>query len=113
MIDSRGRRSFVLNLDEARRIQFDAIASDFDSKLHITGPGVEAEDDDGGNGLNARLLLPLGPGRYIVEVSSMGSSQGMFELETTDMGGNVGSTANGNRKGGEATAEAEAAVEAD
>ena len=72
----------------------------------ITGPGVDAEDDDGGNALNARLLLPLGPGRYTVEVSSLGSSQGMFELETTDMGGTAGSSANGNRKGGDASADA-------
>ena len=111
LIDARGRRSFVLNLDEARRIQFDAITDDFDSKLRITGPGVDAEDDDGGNALNARLLLPLGPGRYTVEVSSLGNTQGMFELETIDLGGNVSTPANDNRKGDEA--QADAAIEAE
>ena len=111
MIDSRGRRSFVLNLDNARRIQFDASADDFDATLRVTGPGVDAQDDDGGGGLNARLSLPLGPGRYTVEVSSLGNTQGMFELETIDLGGNVSTPANDNRKGDEA--QADAAIEAE
>jgi hypothetical protein len=116
MMDSRGRRSFILNLDSAKQVQFDAIADGFDSVLHITGPGVEAEDDDGGNGTNARLSLPLGPGRYTVAVTAFGNQQGVFELETTDLGSDVAAPANSNRKdaaeAAAATAEA-AAVEAD
>ncbi len=98
MMDSRGRRTFVLNLDTARHIQFDAIADSFDSVLQITGPGVDSEDDDGGNGTNARLELSLKPGRYIVAVRSLNSQQGVFELETTDLGGDIAAPSNDNRK---------------
>ena len=97
MMDSRGRRTFVLNLDAPKHIQFDAIADGFDSVLHITGPGVDEENDDGGNGTNAQLTLNLRAGRYIVAVTSLGSQQGVFELETTDLGGDVAAP-NSNRK---------------
>ncbi len=110
MMDSRGRRTFVLNLDAPKQVQFDAIADGFDSVLHVTGPGTDAEDDDGGNGTNARLNLSLRAGRYIVAVTSLGSQQGVFELETTDMDGD-GTSPDSNHKDAaeEATA---AAVEA-
>jgi len=116
MIDSRGRRSFALTLDGTRQLQFDAIADNFDPVLHVTGPGIDAEDDDGGDGTNARLTLRMGPGRYTVAVSSLSSQQGVFELETTDLGTDAATPANSNRKGeaeaAAAAAEA-AAVEAD
>jgi hypothetical protein len=89
MMDSRARRTFVLTVDKPRQVQFDAIADGFDSVLHITGPGVDEENDDGGNGTNARLTLNLRPGRYIVAVTSLGSQQGVFELETTDLSGDA------------------------
>ncbi len=109
MVDSRGRRSFVLDLDRARHLQFDAIADNFDAVLRVSGPGVDAEDDDGGNGTNARLGLHLGPGRYSVVVSSFGSQQGVFELETADLGNDVAAPANSNRKeAADAAAEATA-----
>jgi len=109
MMDSRGRRTFVLNLDAPKQIQFDAIADNFDSVLKITGPGVDEENDDGGNGTNAQLILNLRAGRYIVAVSSLGSQQGVFELETTDLGGgDVAAPANSNRK--DAAEEAAAAA---
>ncbi|WP_161809631.1 pre-peptidase C-terminal domain-containing protein [Stenotrophomonas terrae] len=113
MMDSRGRRTFVLNLDAPKHIQFDAIADGFDSVLKITGPGVDQEDDDGGNGTNAQLTLDLRAGRYIVAVTSLGNQQGVFELETTDLGGgDVAAPANSNRKDAaeEAAADAAAAV---
>ncbi len=116
LIDTRGHRNFTLNLDGTRQLQFDALSDTFDSMLRITGPGVEAEDDDGGNGTNARLSLRLGPGRYTVTVSSLGGQQGLFELETTDLGGDAALPANSNRKDAAAEAAAvavEAAAEAE
>jgi len=98
MIDSRGRRSFVLDLDSPRHLQLDAVADGFDSVLHVTGPGVDVEDDDGGNGTNARLTLHLDPGRYTVAVTSFGNQQGVFALETTDLGADMAPPANSNRK---------------
>ncbi|MCD9087211.1 ABC transporter substrate-binding protein [Stenotrophomonas sp. SY1] len=108
MMDSRGRRTFVLNLESAKLVQFDAIADGFDSVLKISGPGVDAEDDDGGNGTNAQLIQSLKPGRYIVEVRSL-NGQGVFELETTDLGGDAATPANSNRKDAASEAAAEAA----
>lgn len=110
MVDSRGRRSFVLELDSARHLQFDAIADNFDSVLRVSGPGIEAEDDDGGNGTNARLALRMGPGRYTVTVSSFGSQQGVFELETTDLGGDAAAPAISNRKDAATATDAAAEV---
>ncbi len=108
MMDSRGRRTFVLNVDSPRQVQFDAIADSFDSVLKITGPGVDAEDDDGGNGTNAQLILDLRAGRYIVAVSSLGSQPGVFELETTDLGSDVAAPASNRKDAVEAAAEAAA-----
>ena len=49
---------------------------------------VIAEDDDGGDGLNSRLVLNLGPGVYQVGVSSYASgATGDFELTATCFGG--------------------------
>lgn len=108
MMDSRGRRTFVLNLDAPKQIQFDAIADGFDSVLHITGPGVDEENDDGGNGTNARLTLDLRAGRYIVAVTSLGSQQGVFELETTDLGGDVAAPSSNRKDAAEEAASAAA-----
>ncbi|MGV8959008.1 MAG: ABC transporter substrate-binding protein [Stenotrophomonas sp.] len=114
MIDSRGRRTFTLQVTSPRQVQFDAIADNFDSTLRITGPGVNEEDDDGGNGTNARLRVNLVPGTYTVVVSSLGNQQGIFELETTDLGGDSGSNGNSNQKSAatEAVEAAEAATDA-
>ncbi len=83
VVDSRGRRSFTLELSKVTGIQLDASSDDFDTVLSISGPGVRQEDDDGGAGTNSRLVLGLDPGRYTVTVASLADRQGTFELEAT------------------------------
>lgn len=115
MLDGSGRRSFVLNLDSPRHIRFDAISDTFDTVLYVTGPGIDAEDDDGGNRTNSRLSLHLGAGRYNVAVSGFGSQQGLFQLETADLGSaDLGASGSNRKDAAEAaaTAAAEAAVDA-
>lgn len=110
MIDSRGRRIFTLQLGSPRQVQFDAIADSLDTVLRVTGPGINAEDDDGGEGTNARLTLGLGAGTYTVTVTSLGSRQGIFELETLDLGADAASgSGNSNHKAMEAAADSAAA----
>lgn len=113
MIDSRGRRTFTLQVASPRQVQFDALSDNLDTVLNITGPGVNEEDDDGGDGTNARLTVGLSTGTYSVIVTSLGGRQGIFELETTDMGGDSVSNrgGNSNHKAAEAaTASADAAA---
>lgn len=111
LIDSSGRRSFSLQLAQPRHIQFDALSDNMDTVLQVTGPGVNAEDDDGGGGTNARLELHLAAGTYTVIVRSLGDTQGPFELQTLDLGTtSSGSRINNNLK--EAASEASDAAAA-
>lgn len=83
LVDSRGIRRFVLELDAQRQVTLDARSNDIDTVLVLTGQGVSREDDDGGNGTNARLTLHLSAGRYNVEVRSLGGNPGPFVLQTS------------------------------
>lgn len=76
-------RSFVFSLPERRRVQFDASGSELDSYLTLQGPDFTLSDDDGGNGVDARLTQVLEPGEYNVSVRSMNSRGGIFQLATS------------------------------
>jgi len=82
-IGSDETRSFVFSLPERRRVQFDASGSELDSYLTLQGPDFTLSDDDGGNGVDARLTQVLEPGEYNVSVRSMNSSGGIFQLATS------------------------------
>ena len=82
-IGSDETRSFVFSLPERRRVQFDARSSELDSYLTLQGPGFTLSDDDGGNGVDARLTQVLEPGEYNVSVRTMNSSSGIFQLATS------------------------------
>ena len=56
-------------------------SDDLDSTLELTGPGVTAQDDDSGGGLNALISVPVEPGTYRVQSSQYGSTEGMFTLK--------------------------------
>jgi hypothetical protein len=58
----------------------DMRSTEFDSALELQGNGVNASDDDGGDGLNSRLRLPLEPGTYTLRAKSIGEGNGMFQL---------------------------------
>lgn len=83
LLGSDGSRSFNFNLSAHSRVSFDLRSSDFDTLLEVSGNGVNAEDDDGGNGTNSRLDLNLAPGSYTVDVRSFGSNAGTFTLQAS------------------------------
>lgn len=80
MLDGEGRRRFLLSLDAPSEVRLDAISGQVDTVLRLVGSGVEAVDDDGGNGTNARLQESLPAGHYTVDVSSLSDEPGLVEL---------------------------------
>ena len=80
LLGSDGSRSFNFNLSAHSRVSFDLRSSDFDTLLEVSGNGVNAEDDDGGNGTNSRLDLNLAAGSYTVDIRSLGGNTGSFTL---------------------------------
>ena len=50
LVGSEGMRSFSFTLAQNSRVSFDARSNDFDTVLEVSGNGITAEDDDGGNG---------------------------------------------------------------
>ncbi|HEL7731420.1 TPA: ABC transporter substrate-binding protein, partial [Stenotrophomonas maltophilia] len=80
MLDSEGRRRFLLTLERPGDVRLDAISGQVDTVLRVVGGDVELVDDDGGNGTNARLQESLPAGHYTVDVSSLSDEQGLVEV---------------------------------
>lgn len=74
--------SYQMQVAQRSLVRIDMTSDDFDSVLQISGNGVSQEDDDGGEGLNARLMVMLEPGTYTVRASGYGNSGGLYELAT-------------------------------
>ena len=68
--------TYQLTVAQAGTYVFDLESDHFDAVLLVSGSGVEASDDDGGNNYNSRLELDLEPGVYNVTAGSMGESTG-------------------------------------
>lgn len=79
-LDPQGRRRFLLTLQRPAVVRLDAISSQVDTLLRVVGADVEREDDDGGNGTNARLHESLEAGHYTVDVSSINDAPGLVEV---------------------------------
>ncbi|MDZ7703877.1 MAG: pre-peptidase C-terminal domain-containing protein [Trueperaceae bacterium] len=75
---------YDLTLDEAQSLQIDLTSEAFDAYLRLeTDDGeIIAEDDDGGNDLNAQITVSeLAPGDYRVVVTSFfGEGSGVYTL---------------------------------
>ena len=73
---------YTLRLTEPRMVTIDLMSDEFDCYLYLLQDGAEiARDDDGGAGLNSRIMRPLTPGTYTVRVGSfMNSGAGNFTL---------------------------------
>ncbi|CCP12945.1 hypothetical protein SMSKK35_3337 [Stenotrophomonas maltophilia SKK35] len=115
MLDSEGRRRFLLTLDRAADVRLDAISSQVDTVLRVVGANVELSDDDGGNGTNARLQETLPAGHYTVDVTSLNNGAGLVEVRVQVDGASAeGAAASAARAAADAAAVAddEAAVEA-
>lgn len=76
-----GSRELPLRVDRRAMFTIDLRSDQFDAVLRIAGNGVEARDDDGGDGTDARLTVLLDPGTYTVSVSGWGGGgQGLYRL---------------------------------
>ncbi len=93
VLDERGRisgdddvQTFSFTIERATTVQVDVLGEDgFDpvATLRDSAGGVIAENDDGGDFLDAQLVQRLEPGRYDVEVEGFGSSGGSFQVIVT------------------------------
>lgn len=75
-----GAQSYELQVDEPGLFTLSMDSNEFDAQLKLSGNGVELYDDDGGDNTNARLRLPLRPGRYSLVASSYSDDGGAFDL---------------------------------
>jgi hypothetical protein len=76
--------TYEFSLESPTAVTIEMLSSDFDSYIELQGDNVLVSDDDGGEGLNARLYSPLEAGSYRVTVrghSNHGS--GLFELRAS------------------------------
>ncbi|OBU64324.1 ABC transporter substrate-binding protein [Stenotrophomonas maltophilia] len=116
MLDSEGRRRFLLTLDRAADVRLDALSSQVDTVLRVVGGDTEFTDDDGGNGTNARLEETLPAGHYTVDVTSLSNGAGLVEVRVQVDGASAdGMAAAADRASADAAAAAaddEAAVDA-
>src|SRR5690554_6933757 len=71
---------YQFSLRERRLVTADMRSADFDSLLVLRGEGVEHHDDDGGDGLDARLVQVLEPGDYTIEAGAATGGSGLFTL---------------------------------
>jgi hypothetical protein len=79
--------SYRLTVAEAGQLVVDLPSDDFDTVLELQREGQPAiEDDDGGDGTNARITADVEPGTYTIVAKSFGGSDsGLYEL-TARMG---------------------------
>lgn len=75
---------YEFNLESPAAVTIEMLSSDFDSFIELQGDNVFASDDDGGEGLDARLYHPLEAGSYRVMVRSHSNQgSGLFELRAS------------------------------
>ncbi|HYJ80509.1 MAG TPA: Ig-like domain-containing protein [Longimicrobiaceae bacterium] len=69
---------YEFRLREARTVTITLTSTQFDAYLVLaarTGIAVFGEDDDSGGGSNARIVLVLQPGRYLIAANSFGPGE--------------------------------------
>ena len=71
---------YFFSVRDRNLVTIDMRSDDFDSLLLLRGAGVERHNDDGGNGLDARLVQVLEPGDYTIEAGAATGGSGLFTL---------------------------------
>lgn len=71
---------FTFTLPARRLVRIDMGSSEIDSMLTLTGNGVQKNDDDGGDGLNSRIVMLLESGSYTLEAGTASEGAGLFTL---------------------------------
>jgi hypothetical protein len=73
--------SYQLVLAERSRVTLALESDDFDTRLDLSGEGVQLSDDDSGDDTDSRLVTLLEPGTYTVTAFDLGEENaGMFTL---------------------------------
>ena len=67
-------KSYTFTADTQGLYVFDMVSCDFDGILTLTGNGVNATDDDGGENYDPRLKVWLEPGQYTLVADSNGNT---------------------------------------
>ncbi|MCE8033878.1 hypothetical protein EKK97_20060 [Billgrantia tianxiuensis] len=76
--------NYEFTLESPAAVTIEMLSSDFDSYLELSGNNVHFSDDDGGEGLNARLYASLEAGSYQLTARSHGGhGSGLFELRAS------------------------------
>src|SRR5262249_3544413 len=90
LFNGKLHKSFLVKLEQGKSYQIDHMSAAFDAYLYLIGPDGKsvAEDDDGGEGLNSRIIYrPVKSGVYrIVATSLNGKSTGPFQLIVQELG---------------------------
>ena len=77
---SGGTRTYRLDIRQSGYYVIDMHSTELDSALELQGGGVSISDDDGGEGLNSRIRVPLEPGSYAARESADNKPTGMYRL---------------------------------
>jgi len=84
-----GENQYTLAVDSRQLVTIDLKSDMFDPYLELSGNGVSEENDDGGDGLNARIRTILEPGTYQITAKRAGSGRrsrsgaGLFQLSAS------------------------------
>jgi hypothetical protein len=83
---------YVIKLEEGKTYQIDHISQAFDAYLYLEGPNgnILAQDDDGGDGLNSRIVhKAAATGNYRIIATSLGGNRtGNYSLSIQSTDGN-------------------------
>lgn len=75
-----GPQSYALQVDEPGLFTLSMESDELDARLHLSGNGTELYEDNGGDNTDARLKVPLQPGRYSLTASPHSDDSGFFDL---------------------------------
>ncbi|MGS7843787.1 ABC transporter substrate-binding protein [Stenotrophomonas forensis] len=77
-------QDYTLQVEKEGLYEIRLLSDVFDPVLKVSGQGVDAENDDGGDSTNSRLSLSLKPGKYTLSARGLGDGvNGMFTLSAT------------------------------
>lgn len=75
--------TYRLRVDGRKLLELDMRSSEIDPSLMLGGNGVNIEDDDSGETLDARISTVLQPGEYSIRASAYDAGAGVFTLSAT------------------------------
>ncbi|WP_234278205.1 hypothetical protein [Billgrantia desiderata] len=80
-LEPGARNVYEIVIEEAGQYRLDLLSDDFDAYLELEGEGLFLSDDDGGEGMNSRIVTHLEAGTYRATARSYGNSEsGSFTL---------------------------------